>query len=97
MEDAVCRDDKRDMRVVIVAFEAGDGAASFAGDDDTGGGIPRFEVYLPKAIEPASGDAAQVEGSGTGASDGVDFERDVAEVFVVWESVVVRTDGKARG
>lgn len=55
MEDAVCRDDKRDMRVVIVAFEAGDGAASFADDDDAGGGIPRFEVYLPKASsQPAA-------------------------------------------
>ena len=61
VDAAVRGDEVRRGRVERRAVHAGDAAAGLLDDQRAGGDVPRLEVLLPEAVEPARGDVAEVE------------------------------------
>ena len=65
MQHPITRQDIRRVEVIVPAVEGSDPAPSLGDDEEAGGGVPGFEVFLVEAVQAAAGDVAQVQGGGT--------------------------------
>src|ERR1700759_5421832 len=60
----IAADDMAGLQGIIIALNAGDDAAGFADHELPGGDVPRLQIALPVAVEPAGGDEGHVERRG---------------------------------
>ena len=100
MQCRVAGNDPAGGEHVAAAFDVTDHAARFADDDDTGRHIPRVELPLPEAVEPAGGEPAKIDRRGATATYSrymLHEMRELDDEFLVPSAAIVGNTGGDHG
>jgi hypothetical protein len=79
------------------AVEGGNLTPGLGDDEEAGGGVPGFEVFLKEAVDAAAGDIAQVQGGGTAPAQPLDNSQQAPQAGQGLGHPLPDVIGKARG